>query len=198
MDEAAKMLTGKPYNALEKTLVAARMRAKELLFDLNILRPSEIQQRNAIFKKLLGSTNKAFYIESPFRCDYGYNIEIGSHFFANYNCTILDCAKVSIGNHVLFGPNVSLFTACHPVHAELRNTGYQHALPITIGDNVWIGGNTVINAGVTIGVNTVIGSGSVVTKDIPANVVAFGNPCRVSREITEQDKDAYHSELTFE
>jgi len=197
-DEKQKMLSGRPYNALAKPLMAERRQAKELIFDLNNLRPGEMKQRNALLQKLLGKTPRSFFIESPFRCDYGYNIEIGENFFANYNCTILDCARVSIGNDVMFGPNVSLFTAGHPIHHEARAKGLEYAFPITIGDNVWIGGNTVVNAGVTIGENTVIGSGSVVTKDIPANVIAFGNPCKVLREITESDKAFYYKSLKFE
>ncbi len=141
-----------------------------------------------MIKKLFGSTGSMFCIEQPFHCDYGFNIQIGENFFSNYHLTILDCAPVRIGNNVMFGPNVSIYTAGHPIYAEVRNTGLEFALPVTIGDNVWIGGNTVINPNVSIGDNTVIGSGSVVTKNIPANIVAAGNPCRILREITEEDK----------
>ena len=134
---------------------------------------------------------KEFYIEPPFHCDYGYNISIGQNFYSNYNCTILDCAQVTIGNNVLFGPNVSLFTAGDPIHPAPRNEGIEYAFPITIGNNVWIGGGVIVNPGITIGDNVVIGSGSVVTKDIPSNVIAVGNPCKVLKEITDEDRNKY-------
>ena len=136
-----------------------------------------------------------FYVEPPFRCDYGYNIEIGDHFYANFNLTILDCAKVSIGNNVFIGPNVSLFTAGHPIHAHLRDQNYEWAREINIGNSVWLGGNVVINPGVSIGNNVVIGSGSVVTRDIPDDVFASGNPCRVIRQLTDDDKNYYYKKL---
>ncbi|MED5017405.1 sugar O-acetyltransferase [Paenibacillus chibensis] len=198
LTEKEKMLQGKPYKAFGEELLGERQHAKELVFDFNRLRPSEIDERNELIRQLLGKTGKNFFIEPPFRCDYGYNIEIGENFYSNYNCIIVDCSRVSIGSNVLFGPNVSLFAAGHPLHHELRNQEIEYAFPITIGNNVWIGGNTVVNPGVTIGDNTVIGSGSVVTKDIPANVVAVGNPCRVLREIREEDKDKYYKNLKYE
>ncbi|MDF2457324.1 MAG: lacA1 [Cytophagaceae bacterium] len=190
--EKEKMLSGKAYKAFGKELMDERQQAKELLFDFNTLRPSAIEARNEILGKLLGKTGQNFYFEPPFRCDYGYNIEIGDHFYANYNFVVLDCAKVSIGSHAFIGPNVSLFTAGHPIHQELRDQEYEYALPITIGNSVWLGGNVVVNAGITIGDNVVIGSGSVVTKDIPSNVLAVGNPCKVIRELTEEDKQYYY------
>lgn len=198
LTEKEKMLQGKPYKAFGEELLGERQHAKELVFDFNRLRPSEIDERNELIRQLLGKTGKNFFIEPPFRCDYGYNIEIGENFYSNYNCIIVDCSRVSIGSNVLFGPKVSLFAAGHPLHHELRNQEIEYAFPITIGNNVWIGGNTVVNPGVTIGDNTVIGSGSVVTKDIPANVVAVGNPCRVLREIREEDKDKYYKNLKYE
>ena len=124
-----------------------------------------------------------FLIEQPFNCDYGYNIRIGENFYANVGCTILDVAPVTIGDNVMLAPNVNIYTAGHPLDAEIRNSGLEYAYPVNIGNNVWIGGNVTIVPGVTIGANTVIGAGSVVTKDIPANVVAVGNPCRVVRKI---------------
>lgn len=191
VSEKEKMLLGQPYRAGDEALVRERYVAKEMLFDLNTLHPRETQQREDILKKLLRTLGKDSVIESPFRCDYGSNISIGDNFYANYNCTILDCAQVNIGNHVLFAPNVSLFTAGHPVHYELRNAGIEYAFPITIGDNVWIGGGVIVNPGITIGSNVVIGAGSIVTKDIPSNVVAVGNPCKVIRTITDDDKKYY-------
>lgn len=198
MTEKEKMLRGKPYKSFEETLLNERQHAKELLFDFNALRPSEIKERNGIIKNLFGKTGESFFIEPPFRCDYGYNIEIGENFYSNYNCIILDCAKVTIGNNVFLAPNVGIYTAGHPIHYEPRNEEYEYAFPISIGNNVWIGGNTVINPGVNIGDNCVIGSGSVITKDIPANCIAVGNPCRVIREITDEDKNYYFKKLKFE
>ncbi|AGX43530.1 sugar O-acetyltransferase [Clostridium saccharobutylicum] len=198
MTEKEKMLRGKPYKSFEETLLNERQHAKELLFDFNALRPSEIKKRNDIIKNLFGKTGESFFIEPPFRCDYGYNIEIGENFYSNYNCIILDCAKVTIGNNVFLAPNVGIYTAGHPIHYEPRNEEYEYAFSISIGNNVWIGGNTVINPGVNVGDNCVIGSGSVITKDIPANCIAVGNPCRVIREITDEDKNYYFKKLKFE
>ena len=195
MTEKEKMLAGKPYLAFGEELSNERQHAKVLNYELNQLHPLDLEKRQDILKKLLGKTGETFYVEPPFRCDYGYNIEIGENFYSNYNCTILDCAKVTIGNNVMFAPNVSLFTAGHPIHSEPRNEGIEYAFPITIGDNVWIGGNVVVNPGVSIGENCVIGSGSVVTKDIPANSIAVGNPCRVIKEITDEDKAYYFKNL---
>lgn len=186
--EKDKMLSGELYKSFDAELLAERQRAKEIVFRYNSLQPSMIEERNELLKSLFGSVKGNFFIEPPFRCDYGCNIEIGENFYANYNLVILDCAKVTIGDNVLIGPNVGIYTAGHPLHFELRNEEWEFACPITIEDNVWIGGNVVLNPGVTVGRNSVVGSGSVVTKDIPANVVAAGNPCRVIREITDADK----------
>lgn len=186
--EKEKMLSGELYKSFDAELLAERQRAKEIVFRYNSLQPSMIEERNELLRSLFGSVKGNFFIEPPFRCDYGCNIEIGENFYANYNLVILDCAKVTIGDNVLIGPNVGIYTAGHPLHFELRNEEWEFACPITIEDNVWIGGNVVLNPGVTIGRNSVVGSGSVVTKDIPANVVAAGNPCRVIREITDADK----------
>lgn len=197
MTEKEKMISGKPYIASGKELIEERQYAKDLIFELNSLNPREIEKRNEVIKKLLGNVGEHFYMEPPFRCDYGYNISIGENFYANYNCTILDCAKVTIGDNVLFAPNVSLFTAGHPIHFDPRNAGIEYAFPITIGNNVWVGGGVIINPGITIGDNVVIGSGSVVTKDIPSNSLAVGNPCKVIHEITEEYKKYYFKNLTI-
>jgi len=186
--EKEKSHAGKLYKAFGKELFEERQYAKELVFRFNELHPSKITERDEIIRKLLGSTGEKFFIEPPFRCDYGYNITIGNNFYSNYNLIILDCAKTVIGDNVLIGPNVGIYAAGHPVHHELRNKEYEFALPVTIGNNVWLGGSVVINPGITIGDNSVIGSGSVVTKDIPANVVAAGNPCKILRDITDADK----------
>ncbi|MFD2968866.1 sugar O-acetyltransferase [Sphingobacterium bambusae] len=189
-----KMIAGEIYQAMGRELFDERQHAKEQLYVFNNLAPSKIKARNQILKKLFGETTNLFFIEPPFRCDYGYNIFLGDNFYANFNLTILDCAPVTIGANVMIGPNVSLFTAGHPVHPEPRVAGWEFAKPINIEDNVWIGGHTVVNPGVRIGKNSVIGAGSVVTKDIPENVIAVGNPCRVLRVITDRDKQYYYKD----
>ena len=196
--EKEKMISGKPYKAFDDELVNERRYAKELIFDFNSFRPNEIVNRNGLIKRLLDKIGNSFIIEPPFRCDYGYNIEIGENFYSNYNLIILDCAKVLIGDNVMIGPNVSIYTAGHPVHYEIRNQGYEYTVPVSIGNNVWIGGNAIINPGVSIGDNSVIGSGSVITKDIPGNVIAAGNPCKVLRGINEEDKLYYYKKLKLE
>lgn len=193
--EKEKMLSGKAYKAFGEELLNERQEAKNLVFKFNKLHPKKIKKRNKIIKKLFGKVAENFFIEPPFRCDYGYNIKVGNNFYANYNLTILDCAKVSIGNNCFIAPNVSILTAGHPIHFEIRNQEYEYAFPITIEDNVWLGANVVINPNVTIGENSVIGSGSVVTKNIPPNSVAVGNPCKVIKQITDEDKMFYYKDL---
>ena len=196
--EKEKMLSGRPYRAHENELERERQRARLLIHQYNQLVPGETIQQQKILFELLGSTGKKLVIEAPFRCDYGYNIHIGENFFANFNLVILDCAEVTIGKNALIGPDVGIYTAGHPVHPELRNQDYEFALPVKIGDQVWIGGHVVINPGVTIGDNVVIGSGSVVTKDIPTGVIAMGNPCRVMRRITDEDRKYYYKKHKFD
>ena len=151
-----------------------------------------------IIKSIIGKTGEEIHIEQPFRRDYWSNIEVGEKFYSNYNCIMLDVGKITIGKNVMFAPNVSIYTAGHPIHPQSRNSGYEYGIPVTIGDNVWVGGSVVINPGVTIGNNVVIGSGSVVTKDIPDNVIAVGNPCKVIREITEEDRKYYYKNNEFD
>lgn len=196
MSEKEKMIQGLPYDASDEQLKQDRLRAKDLLFAYEQLPPSNREQRREILKSLL-HTKGHIQIESPFACDYGYNIHIGEDFFANHNCVMLDCAPITIGNHVLFGPNVSLYTAGHPIYYETRRTGLEFALPITIGDNVWIGGSVVINPGVNIGARSIIGSGSVVNRDIPEDVIAVGNPVRILRRITKEDRNYYYKTQSF-
>lgn len=148
-------------------------------------------------RMLSGLPYKA-WLEPPFHCDYGWNIEVGDCFFANFGFTVLDVGKVSIGNNVQIAPNVSIYTAGHPLHPDSRNSGYEYGIPVTIGNNVWLGGNVVILPGVTIGDNAVIGAGSVVTKDIPENMLAAGNPCKIIREITDADRDYYFKDRKFD
>lgn len=182
-----KMLAGEPYLAFCDELVRDRDRAKEVLYEYNHLRPSATEQRTGLLKQFLGSTRQQLLIEQPFYCDYGYNIHVGENFYANMGCTILDEAKVTFGDNVLLAPNVSIYTAGHPVNVARRVAGWEYAYPVTVGNNVWIGGNVVILPGVSIGDNSIIGGGSVVTKDIPANVIAVGNPCKVLRALTEEE-----------
>ena len=168
-----------------------RLSCADRTFELNRLRPSQVKEREEILRGLLGRTGKTFSIVSPFFCDYGYNIEIGENFFMNMDCVILDGAKVTFGDNVFIAPGCGFYTAGHPLDVERRNAGLEYALPIRVGNNVWIGAGVCVLPGVTIGDNTVIGAGSVVTKDIPSGVLAAGNPCRVIREITADDVAKY-------
>ena len=188
MSDKEKMLNQQYYISWADELVAEREIAKDFLFEFNGMKPSMRKERNEIISKLFSSVGKNCWIESPFNCDYGYNIVVGDNFYANTNCTILDCAKVTIGDDVLIGPNVSFYTPNHAVDADERKAGYEISLPINIGNKVWIGGSVAILPGVSIGDNSIIGAGSVVTKDIPANVIAVGVPCKVIRQITTDDK----------
>ncbi|KYQ91375.1 Acetyltransferase [Tieghemostelium lacteum] len=198
LSEKEKSHLGLAYFALGPELTAERATAKELTYEFNQTRPSELDKRKKILKKLLGSTQENFYIEPPFQCDYGYNIEIGDCFYANHNLIILDCAKVKFGKRCFVGPNVSIYTPGHPLHHELRNKDIEYAQSITIGDNVWLGGSCVINPGVKIGDNVVVGSGSVVTKDVPSNSVVAGNPAKVIKQITDEDKQYYYRNRVYE
>lgn len=171
----------------DEDIFAEQQVCRRKLQKLNFMDRSDFEGIEEVVKDLLGKSEGAF-INPPFYCDYGTNIEVGKNFFANYNCTILDVAKVKIGDNCQFAPNVAIYTAGHPIHPVSRNSLYEYGKEVTIGDNVWIGGNAVICPGVHIGNNVVIGAGSVVTKDIPDWHVAAGNPCRVLRKITDADK----------
>ncbi len=198
MNQKERMLANLPYKAWMDGLSEERMENKKKIFKYNILNPEDLAEKDKLIKEILGKTGKEINVEAPFHCDYGYNIEVGENFFANYNLVILDVAKVKIGDNAQIAPNVSIYTAGHPIHPDSRNSGYEYGIDITIGDNVWIGGNTCIMPGVTIGNNVVIGGGSVVTKDLPDNVIAVGNPCRIVREITEEDRDYYFKDRKFD
>ncbi len=198
MTQKERMLANLPYKAWMDGLSEERMENKKRIHRYNHLEPDRVAEKDKLIKEILGKTGERINIEAPFHCDYGYNIEVGEDFFANYNFTVLDVGKVKIGTNAQIAPNVSIYTAGHPIHPESRNSGYEYGIDITIGDNVWIGGNTCIMPGVTIGDNVVIGAGSVVTKDIPANMIAVGNPCKVLREITEEDRDYYFRDRKFD
>lgn len=169
-------------------LLKKRDEAKSKLFTLNHTSFTEKKKREDILHSLLGKHGENFTIEGPFYCDYGYNIEIGENFYANVNFTVLDGAKVQIGDNVFIAPNVGIYTAGHPLDAERRNKGLEYAHPVTIGDNVWIGAGVNILPGVTIGSNTVIGAGAVVLRDVPDNMLVAGNPARIIRKITDEDR----------
>ena len=189
MTEKEKMLNHQLYDAnYDQALKEERAKAKDLCYEFNQLHPSDKAGHREMMKRLLGKTKENFTIEPPFWCDYGYNIEIGENFYANHNLIILDGAKVTFGDNVFVAPNCGFHTAGHPIDFERRNQGLEYAYPITVGDNVWIGAGVQVMPGVTIGSNVVIGGGSVVVKDIPSNSVAVGNPCRVIRAITEEDR----------
>lgn len=184
MTEKEKMLAGEIYDANNDiNLINERIKAKDLCFEYNNLRPSQVKKREEIIRKILGKEDGEFLIEQPFICDYGYNIEIGKNFYSNHNLIILDANKVEFGDNVFIGPNCGFYTAGHPLDYETRNKGLEYAKPIKVGNNVWFGGNVTVLPGVKIGDNSVIGAGSVVTKDIPENSVAVGNPCKVIKKI---------------
>ena len=199
MNQHERMLAGLPYKAWLDGLPEARLECRRKLYVLNTMAP-DLREDGVprVIKDLFGGTGERVWVEPPFHCDYGSNITVGEDFYANFNLTILDVGNVTIGSNVMCAPNVSIYTAGHPVHPDSRNSGYEYGIPITIGDNVWLGGNTIVLPGVTIGDNVVIGAGSVVTKDIPSNVIAVGSPCHVIREITDADRDYYFKDRRFD
>lgn len=192
MTEWEKAQAGYLYDAnYDDTLITARLKAADLCFEFNHCKPSDTAKRQAILQALFGEIREDAVITPPFYCDYGVNVRLGRYFYSNYNCTLLDAAPITFGDYVFIAPNCVFSTAGHALDRDQRNQGLEIALPITVGDNVWIGANVVVLPGVTIGNDTIIGAGSVVTKDIPAGVIAVGNPCRVVRVITEEDKRKY-------
>lgn len=180
--EKEKMLAGELYFAKDQNLIDDRLMAKMLIFEYNSTKAIDEKERKEILERLVVVKGE-IKIEPPFYCDYGYNIEVGENFYANYSCTILDVNRVIIGDNVMFGPNVQVYTATHPLDAKERIKGLESSKSITIGNNVWIGGGAILLPGINIGENTTIGAGSVVTKDIPKNVFAAGNPCKTIKKL---------------
>lgn len=188
----ARMADGRLYLPTDESLQIEQTQRLELLYEYNTTRPSEAKRRTALLKKMFRSIGEGCYLEPPFHANWaGKHVTFGKNVYANFNLTLVDDGEITVGDYCMFGPNVTITTGGHPVDPSLREKAYQYNLPIHIGNNVWIGAGAVLLPGVTIGDNTVIGAGSIVTKDIPANVVAVGNPCRVMREITEQDRLFY-------
>ena len=183
--EKQKMLEGQPYNAGDAKLVKERMHARRLTRMYNQTIETEDEKRTEILTELFGSIGANSYIEPTFRCDYGFNIHVGANFYANFDCVFLDVCEISIGDNCFIAPGVHIYTATHPLNAQERISGVESGIPVKIGHNVWIGGRAVINPGVNIGNNVVVASGSVVTKDVPDNVVVGGNPAKVIKRIEE-------------
>jgi maltose O-acetyltransferase len=192
MTEKDRMHSGMLYSAQDKVLVQERKAAKLITQLYNQTSDEELDKRHDYLTKLLGSAGKNIWIEPTFRCDYGYNIFIGDNFYANYDCIILDVCSVTLGSNVFLGPRVCIYTAAHPIDSEVRSNGLEYGRPVSIGNHVWIGGNSVINPGVFIGDNVVIGSGTVVTRDVPSGVITVGNPNRILRPITDDDWTYWH------
>jgi maltose O-acetyltransferase len=183
MIEKEKMLAGEMYDPMDPELVEGRLNARLLFQKINLTEDDEKPRRDALFYELMGEAGPNLWIEPPFYCDYGYNIKLGKQVFMNFNCCILDVAEVKIGNNVMLAPNVQIYTATHPLEAKARNSGREFAKPITIGNNVWIGGGAIICPGVTLGDNVVVGAGAVVTKSFGDDVFIGGNPAKVIRAI---------------
>ncbi|VUS93740.1 galactoside O-acetyltransferase [Klebsiella spallanzanii] len=191
-----RIKAGELFTDMCEGLPEERLRGKELMYEFNHTRPSEVEKRDKLIREMFGTVGKHVWVEPPVYFSYGTNIHIGDNFYANFNFTIVDDYTVTIGDNVLIAPNVTISVTGHPVHHELRKAGEMFSFPVTIGNNVWIGSNVVINPGITIGDNSVIGAGSVVTKDIPPDVVAVGVPCKVIRSINERDKIFYYKNYT--
>lgn len=192
MKEREKAQQGYLYDAnYDKEIVEERTRCADLCYEFNLCRPSDTAKQQELLNRMLGSIKGNPVITAPFYCDYGFNITIGENFYTNHNVTILDGAKVTFGDNVFIAPNCVFSTAGHAIDSEQRAKGLEIARPITVGNNVWIGANVSVLPGVTIGSSSIIGAGSVVNKDIPEGVIAAGNPCKVLRKITEEDKKKY-------
>ena len=196
MSQFDRMIAELPFYADEE-MREIMMKNRFRLQEYNTIAPDKMDRKTELLREILSKAGEKVYIEPPFHCDFGCNIEVGDNFYANYNLTVLDCNKVRIGDNVMIAPNVTITAAGHPIHPDSRRK-YEYGIPVTIGNKVWICANVVICPGVTIGDGSVIGAGSVVTHDIPAGVVAFGNPCKVYREITEEDRRYYYKDRVFD
>jgi galactoside O-acetyltransferase len=196
LTQRERIASGRLFTDMSEGLPEERLRAKERMYDFNHTRPTEIAKRQELMKEMFGAVGEDCWIEPPISFCYGTNVFLGDGVYVNFNLSLVDDYQIIIGSRVMFGPNVTIAVTGHPIDPARR--GYMYALPVTIGENVWVGSGAVICPGVTIGENSVIGAGSIVTKDIPANVVAAGNPCKVLREINEQDKIYYYKDRTFE
>ena len=188
MEKMQKPCLGSLFAADSEELVRQRRSCQDLCFAYNQILPSQTEQRKKLIKQIFGKTGENILVEPSFWCDYGFHIEVGENFYANHNCVILDGAKVTFGDNVFIAPNCGFYTAGHPIDAKQRRDGLEYAAPITVGNDVWFGGNCIVLPGVTIGDNCVIGAGSVVNRSIPSGHVAAGNPCRILRKITLEDK----------
>lgn len=186
-----RMRDGRVYYCNSEELMQKQLECMENIYDYNATRPSEQEKRASLLKKIFAEIGEDGYVEPPLRANWGINTHIGNHFYSNFNLTLVDDTDIYIGDNVLIGPNVVLATANHPVRPDIRRKAAQYNLPIHIGNNVWLGAGVIVVPGVNIGDNTVVGAGSIVTKDLPADCVAFGNPCRVHRKISERDMIFY-------
>ncbi|SCW52730.1 galactoside O-acetyltransferase [Ruminococcaceae bacterium YRB3002] len=193
MTQYERMVAGMLYDPCDEEIMKMQIPYQDKLWEFNQLKPSQLEEKERYLKEVFAECGKECYIELPLRANWGgHHVHLGDYFYANTNLTLVDDGHIYIGTNVMVGPNVTFATASHPIDAELRDRGLQFNRDIHIGDNVWIGANVVVVPGVTIGKNTVIGAGSIVTKDIPDNVVAVGNPCRVLREVGERDREFYY------
>ncbi len=199
MTDYEKMHSGDIYNPSDDTIFEEQIKCLDRLYDFNMTRPTEMEKREKMLKEMLAEVGENCYIEPPFHSNWGgKNVHLGKNVYFNFNATMVDDTHIYIGDYTMLGPNVVIATAGHPILPELREKALQFNLPVHIGKNCWLGAGVIVLPGVTIGDNTVIGAGSVVTKDIPANVVAVGNPCKVLREINEHDKEFYYKDKRIE
>ena len=199
MTDYEKMHSGDIYNPSDDIIFEEQIKCLDRLYDFNMTRPSEMEKREKMLKEMLAEIGENCYIEPPFHSNWGgKNVHLGKNVYFNFNATMVDDTHIYIGDYTMLGPNVVIATAGHPILPELREKALQYNMPVHIGKNCWLGAGVIVLPGVTIGDNTVIGAGSVVTKDIPANVVAVGNPCKVLREINEHDKEFYYKDKRIE
>ena len=196
MNEQQLQAAGHMYK-LDQTLFAAHLNSKRITRLLNATLETEVPRRKALVRELFAEAGADAYVEPPFHCDYGYNVTVGEKFYCNYDCVFLDCGKITIGDHVMLGPKVQIYTAAHPIDPDVRRWGHDLGIPVTVGNDVWIGGGSILCPGCSVGDGTVIGAGSVVTGHIPAGVVAAGNPCRVIRAITDEEKAYWQNQLAL-